>query len=131
MKSNIAQAVEAALAGVELAESRYQAFMYAIKGIEDWKRPNEAIAAVSLALNKEIVEAYGRVFMWGSLVNGPARAKAKEIALAKFLSERNSIMGFLETDGKSPGRWMTDEEKKFRGEIKALSQKIRKVTAKR
>lgn len=120
------QAVTAAFAGVELAEHKLQAFQYAIYALRRDRAKDEelekALRIVWGALYAECNEAYRKVFMWGSVVPSKARAEAKKIALNRFLHESASIIGYLYPDGNHPSSWSSEEQKKFREEIKALEK---------
>lgn len=121
------RAVTAAFAGVELAEHKLQAFQYAIQNLRGKQSRDEtlesALRIVWAALYNEAMEAYRRVFMWGTIVPMEARAEAKKIALKRFLHESAAIMGYLYPDGNHPSSWSSEEDKRFRKEIEDLEKK--------
>jgi len=122
---SVDKAIKASLAGVELAEHKLTAFQYSLYGLRrDNKNPalEAAITTIWSALYAECLEAYRRVFMWGTVVPNKARAAAKKLALERFLNEHNSVMNYLNPDGAIPSRWASEEEKKFREEIKFFAK---------
>lgn len=123
----IEKAVTAAFAGVEMAEHKLQAFQYATNTLRKDRSRDEAVEAalrtVWGALYADCMEAYRKVFMWGSVVPDKARAEAKRLALERFLHEGHSIMQCLYPEGAHPSMWASKEEEKFRKEIKALEKK--------
>jgi hypothetical protein len=120
----------AAFAGVELAEHKLQAFQYAIQTLRQDRSRDEALESalrtVWGALYAECMEAYRKVFMWGSIVPDQARAEAKKIACNRFLHESSSIMQYLYPDGSHPSSWASKDREKFQKEIKALQKKVKK-----
>lgn len=121
------EAVKAALAHVEIAKSRCEAFMYALRGLEEYQRSgiSQAVTAMHTMLYQNLNRAYETLFMWG-LFSDEARAAGKKIALEKFLSEGKAIMQYLDNEGQAPGQWLTATEKEFRDDIKSLSEKNEK-----
>lgn len=124
------EAVKAALAHVEIAKSRCEAFMYALRGLEEYQRSglSQAVTAVHTMLYQNLNRAYETLFMWG-LFSDEARAEGKKLALSKFLSEKQAIMHFLDNEGQAPGQWLSATEKEFRDDIKSLTENDEKKKA--
>ena len=127
--SKINEAAAAALAGVKLAEARCNALAFAFEGIRgrsEWSTDADTTKefnALWNALHRERIAAYERLFMW-ALFNDETRHKAAELALARFLSNKSSVIGYLYPDGAIPGRWASSEEDAFRTELNDLSTKL-------
>lgn len=126
----IDRAVVAAFAGVELAEHKLQAFQYAIQTLRQDRSRDEAVESALRviwgALYAECMEAYRKVFMWGSVIPGKARMEAKKIAMQRFLREGVTIMQYLYADGTHPSSWSGKERDQFQKEIDELSKKEKK-----
>lgn len=120
------EALKATLAGIEIAQSRVDAFNYSLRGLLEYQRTpiSGQIGVIHAALYENLHKEYQRLFMWGCL-DPAAQAEAKKIALKKFLSDNHSIMQFLDPEGRFPGRWQKSEEDKFRAEIKSLSKRAK------
>lgn len=122
MKSMVDQAVTAAFAGVEMAEHKLQAFQYATQNLRRDQSGKidaleGAIRIVYGAICDELNEAYRKVFMWNTLVPDKMRAKAKKLALDRFLTESHAIMQYLYPEGVHPSMWASKDSERFRKEI--------------
>lgn len=130
MVSMTDKAVIAAFAGAELAEHKLQAFQYATQGLRQNKSRSQsfesALGVVWGALCDEANEAYRKVFMWSTLVPDKARAKAKKLALQRFLTESHAIMQYLYPDGAHPSMWASKDQERFRKEIQRFVGKKKK-----
>ena len=123
--SKIDNALAAAIAGVELAEKRIQAFKFITEGLSefDYRQCNEELAQVHSMLYKKLNEQYRQVFMWGVL-KPELRLAAKELALKHYLKKDSEIMNYLDSEGKT-NSYYKDEEEQFRKEIEELKKEIK------
>lgn len=127
-RNYIAEATAAAFAFVDYAEMARDAFIFAYGTIPEYYRKgmDGAYSAIAGALSAQVAEASRRVFMWGTLtIDDDVRARAKELAMRKFLHDNAYIMGYLDPRGGEIGSWLSDEERGFRDQIKALTDKER------
>lgn len=121
--SKVNEAVQAAMAHVELCEQRIVALHFAARGLTvDQRTPdvNAGLSALHLALVEQELSAYRNLFMWAAVGNESARKEAKRRAFKRFLGERKSIMQLLDVEGKYPGQWSGAEEEEFRAELAAV-----------
>lgn len=130
-KDYFAMAMASSLAFAEYAEMAFNAFIFAYSTIPDYRRRGieNAYSAIAGALSAQTAEAYKRVFMWSTVsMDEEIRAKAKELAMRKFLTDHSHIMHFMSENGETPGSWLSDDEKGFRDQI-ATVMKLEKTNA--
>lgn len=120
--SKVNQAWVAALARVELYKQKIEALHFAVSDLrsDSASEAHQDFAALHAWLYKKLNQAYQDLFMFG-LFNEATTKEARRVAYDHFLAERKSIMQFLETSGKYPGRWTAREEIEFRQEAKRLA----------
>ena len=107
------------LASVELMEMRLGAFSFALRGIPQYEQDSDeirnAIRIISGSLYKSLADAHRRLFMTALFsLNPEFKDKVKKMAFKKYLEEGKGIMHLLDVDGRSPTRYYTEVEKRFR-----------------
>ena len=128
MPDKVDDALVVAMARVQLAQSRIQAFLYALEGIDQKDRVG-AIEAAADKIYRQLVDgendAYRRLFMLSLLGTKQDRLAAAELALERFMGDKVAIMTLLRTTDTVYG-WFTDEERKFRADIAARMELVRR-----
>jgi len=107
------------LAAVQLMEMRLAAYYFAIRGINQYDFDDSAVKNAHRILTGQLYEALGnahrRLFMTAVISIDPEfKDKVKKKAFQAYLGEGKEIMHLLDVEGKSPSRYFSDVEKKFR-----------------